>query len=79
MLRHINYIEIMILAVHRYSGRPILVRQLETLDIRLATEKLLNIEKYPKSYNKVTTEKYPKSYNKVTTERYPNESGMNDS
>ena len=24
MLRHINYIEIMILAVHRYSGRPIL-------------------------------------------------------
>ena len=35
MLRHINYIEIMILAVHRYSGRPILVRKLETLDIRL--------------------------------------------
>ena len=35
VLRHINYIEIMILAVHRYSGRPILVRQLETLDIRL--------------------------------------------
>ena len=32
VLRHINYIEIMILAVH-YSGRPILV--LETLDIRL--------------------------------------------
>ena len=28
MLRHINYIEIMILAMHRYSGRPILVRQL---------------------------------------------------
>ena len=35
MLRHINYIEIMILAVHRYSGRPILVRQLETVGIRL--------------------------------------------
>ena len=35
VLRHINYIEIMILAVHRYSGRPILVRQLDTLDIRL--------------------------------------------
>ena len=35
MLRHINYIEIMILAVHRYSGRPILIRQVETLDIRL--------------------------------------------
>ena len=35
LLRHINYIEIMILAVHRYSGRPILVRQLETLDSRL--------------------------------------------
>ena len=52
MLRHINYIEIMILAVHMYSGRPILVRQLETLDIRLkiATEKLLNVEKYAKSY-----------------------------
>ena len=31
MLRHINYIEIMILALHRYSGRPILVRHLETL------------------------------------------------
>ena len=35
VLRHINYIEIMIPALHRYSGRPILVRQLETLDIRL--------------------------------------------
>ena len=52
MLRHINYIEIIILAVHRYSGRSILVRQLETLDIRLlqSSEKLLNVEKYPKSY-----------------------------
>ena len=51
MLRHINYIEIMILALHRYSGRPILVRQLETLDIRLLQlKKLLNVEKYPKSY-----------------------------
>ena len=35
MLRHINYMEIVILAVHRYSGSPIFVRQLETLDIRL--------------------------------------------
>ena len=41
MLRHINYIEIMILAVHKYSGGPILVRQLETLDIRL-----LQLKKY---------------------------------
>ena len=42
----------MIVAVHRYSGRPILVRQLETLDRHqtFATEKLLNVEKYPKSY-----------------------------
>ena len=50
MLRHINYIEIMILALHRYSGRPILVRQLETRHQTFATEKLLNVEKYPKSY-----------------------------
>ena len=46
MLRHINYIETMILAVHRYSGSPILVRQLETLDSRLLQlKKLLNVEK----------------------------------
>ena len=49
MLRHINYIEIMILALHRYSGRPILVQQLETLDIRLLQLKnylmLKNIQK----------------------------------
>ena len=33
MLRHINYIDIIILAVHRYSGRPILLRQLnQTFD-----------------------------------------------
>ena len=49
MLRHINYIEIMILAVHRYNGRPILVRQLETGHQTFATEKLLNVEKYPKT------------------------------
>ena len=53
MLRHINYIEIMILVVHRYSGRPILIRQLETPNIAYcyshralndirATELLLN-------------------------------------
>ena len=53
MLRHINYIEIMILAVHRYSGRHILLRQSFIGNSRhqtFATEKLLNVEKYPKSY-----------------------------
>ena len=53
MIRHINYIEIMILALHRYSGRPILVPGTSIGNSRhqtFATEKLLNVEKYLKSY-----------------------------
>ena len=63
-------IEIMILAVHRYSGRPILVRQLETLDIRLLQlKKLRNVEKNTK---KVTL------FEPLKLIVYP-ESEMNDS
>ena len=45
MLRHINYIEIVILALHRYSTTIGNSRH-QTF----ASEKLLNVEKYPKSY-----------------------------
>ena len=48
MLRHINYIEIMILAVTgtAYPRTTIGNSRHQTF----ATEKLLNVEKYPKSY-----------------------------